>query len=111
MTREREYRMRSITQKPMSRDVEITCRSRQTRDPMRLPISPTPPPHFRERPSRDWLARRANRHARSRRQLFFVVFASCVVEEQSSIRKGLPRRAVEEIRNSNAKQSVMYDVA
>ena len=27
-------RVRSITQKPMSRDVQITCRSRQTRDPM-----------------------------------------------------------------------------
>ena len=45
----------------------------------------------------------------SRRQLFFVVFASRVVEEQSSIRKGLPRRAVEEIRNSNAKQSLSCD--
>ena len=41
--------------------------------------------------------------------LFFVVFASRVVEEQSSIRKGLPQRAVEEIRTSNAKQSLSCD--
>ena len=46
----------------------------------------------------------SDRHVAARPQLFFVVFASCVIEEQSSIRKGLPRRAVEEIRTSIAKQ-------
>ena len=50
-----------------------------------------------------------HRDARSRRRLFFVVFASRVVEEQTSIRKGLPRRAAEEIRTSNAKQSLSCD--
>ena len=39
----------------------------------------------------------------------FAVFTSDVIKEQNSIRRGLPRRAVEEICNSNAKQRLSCD--